>query len=226
MLGSFAMYQEQRLVNAPTDLQSPIQNPMLITSALRCLVTAQELANVSYCWPPGLLGLNDLDFHGWLEDASKDENRGGYSPGIYLWRLPKDAEFPPRNAEQPFQSLILDTVQSAHKVLLRGDPRDWPYVFAALCILSLIQHDLQVTSDFTDALAAPTQGLRSYIGALSTVFLLCVKEHNPLTFEFDIENYALLVDDDAEAVKMFEWISNEWKESSKIMYGLLRLCAS
>ncbi|KAF2503354.1 hypothetical protein BU16DRAFT_521938, partial [Lophium mytilinum] len=215
-IGFFAKYQEQRLSQI-SETPSPIDNSMLITLALRCLLTSQEFANITYCWPPRLPGIDDDNFHGCISEAYKDTRGGGYSPRVEVWRLPKDTELP-ESTKEPCHSVLINTVRLAHKTLLRKDPRDWPFVFCTLCILSLVQHDLEIAGDYTDALASASQDFRQYLLALSATFLLCVKDNHPFNKAFDIEKYSLLVDDEEEAINTYEWLHAMWIEYSQEEY--------
>ncbi|KAF2805176.1 uncharacterized protein BDZ99DRAFT_114735 [Mytilinidion resinicola] len=78
----FTSYQEQRLSQIPRAPASLIDGSMLITLALRCVVTSHRFANIHYCWLPSSDVPNYIDFHACIAETKKSTHGGGYSPRI------------------------------------------------------------------------------------------------------------------------------------------------
>ena len=117
----------------------------------------------------------------------------------------------PRADEGVDISLMLqDIVKIAQRLLLRGEPKDWPVVFCVLCLLRLIGDQFSTTVAYIDDVFVGRHELNGVIESLCGLYLLSTKECDPLVEDWDSKTYGELVGTESPLVECFDAMIELW----------------
>lgn len=136
-----------------------------------------------------------------------------------MWTLEQDAQLPdfaPQNRER-LPRMIQKTIQMAQRLLYRSRAQDWPWIFYALCILLLVQGDTDAHL-WTEATDRGSKETRKAIQELCHLFHLTTRNTQPLSSDFDIKRYAILVDDNEQAVEHYRRMHELWMANSEFLH--------
>lgn len=203
----------------PTHVQT---EATLVAASLRCLVISNEISHVSGHWSTGYFVREDERYVR-LADVERNPRgeHSGIRPAVEVWRLEDDDRLPdsvPPNRER-LPQMMHRTIRMARRLLDRGRPRDWPSVFYVLCILWLVQGNVDVGlwSKATDPAATE---IKIALRKLCRLFHRITGNMQPLNSDFDIHRYAVLVDDNDLALMHYLKMHQMWTEYSEFTRSL------
>ncbi|KAF2739173.1 hypothetical protein EJ04DRAFT_508894 [Polyplosphaeria fusca] len=118
------------------------------------------------------------------ETFSGSQGQESMNPHVSLQRMSDGFEMPPEDQRMPEQqrlaSFVERALESATKMLLRGDASEWIDVFWTLCILVLVHGDLERAAGFTDTLLTAQNELNRALENLTALYLHCCGDLHPL----------------------------------------------
>jgi hypothetical protein len=176
-----------------TDLR---QHPGFL--ALRCLALTRDLVEFAKHFPVGWRVDDDFSHEEWKEADNTWKEDG--EAHMHLSRMPQGFEIParaPRGYPDRFLlQMLISSIEGAHVLLLQEEPSAWPWVFDTICILLLVQSQLESCESFTSAFKDAENKLFGAIIALSDFFLSYVGDLHPLNDEpMDGDWFRMLVGD-------------------------------
>ena len=188
----------------------------LIAASLRCLLISYEIEQISINWA-GRPFENQEDTYVRLTEL-ETEPKGGLSPSVELWKLADGYVLPKPNpnSRETLASMLQKIIQTAQQLLYRHRPEDWPYLFYVLCILLLVHSNLS-DARWTNALEETAAQLKEALHDLCYIFHLCTENVQPLRSDFDIELYALSVNENELAVEHYRRMNEVWMENSTFL---------
>ena len=189
----------------------------VLAASLRCLVISNEIDQVSAHWSIRYFRDND-ECYLRLADVKRNPmgENSGIQPSVELWRLndtPKSLHSIPPNRER-LPELLQRTIEIAQRILDRNRPQDWPSLFYVLCILSLTRSSIDA-SLWTTATVRADRELKKALRELCRLFHLATGNVQPLSSAFDIEHYAIMVDDNEQAVEHYHRMHQLWIVNSE-----------
>ena len=158
----------------------------LIMLSLHCLIATIELAELT------------LSHNGSMELPTPVPYRIG---GAYIRAEFKEVTDPSKwpqdpPGKYPLVRTLQRVTQSAYRMLLRGDARDWPAFYYTYFILNRIAWNLQIPQKLTTAFRGAASKFDDDIEGKLCGFAKYVTEGNELYYStFDINKYKLLVSD-------------------------------
>lgn len=134
------------------------------------------------------------------------------------FRPPDNTEFVRVHDSLP--QLLATAVELARTDLLKGDPTRWPAVWFTLCLLWLIDFNLEDAPGFTDTLLTAQNTLRGAIESLAQLYLHCCGDLHPLNEEgVDRELFKLICGAEdvntSTTLERFLEFNDIWVESSE-----------
>ena len=153
ILKSSAHWQESYFLQSTLMPTHTHGEATVVAASLRCLVISQPIFQISFNWSRSEFRSEDERYS---RLADLDRSPGGHNTGILplidAWRLGTSEQLPdsvPQDRET-LPQMLQGTFQMAQRLLYRGRPQDWPALFYVLCILSLVQGNLDAQF-WTDA---------------------------------------------------------------------------
>ena len=142
--------------------------------------------------------------------------------------MSEDYELPNDRKERTntLRFLLRKTVQTAQKLLLRGQPEDWPTLFYTLCLLMIVYGTFDLSSSFTHVLRRTSREFRKVLKSLIRLFLYCCGDLHPLNNVFDIKSYALMVGGNTLPVEHYMEMNSIWVECRTFSNPLVRCLTS
>lgn len=224
IIDSSAQWQEHYLLKSTLMPTHTHNEATVVAASLRCLAISHEIAQISGNWSTSYFQEEDERYVR-LADVKRNPRgeNSGIRPSVDVWRLEDDAELPesiPQNREK-LPHMLRGTIQMAQRLLCRGRPQDWPSLFYVMCILLLVHGDLDAYfwTESTDRAARET---KKAIRKLCRLFHHTTGNMQPLSSDFDIKRYAVLVDDNELAVEHYGRMHQMWMDNSEYTRRLQR----
>ena len=197
----------------PTKIQD---EGTIIAMALRCLVIANEIGQVTNNWSTRHFRRRRETY---VQMAETEQNsKGGLCPSIKVWRLDDgdDVDLSVKEPEgrETLASMLQNTIQTAQRVLCFGRPQDWPSLFYVLCILILLHGELRSADTWTGAFESAAEELERSLFKFCHLFHLGTGNIQPLRFDFDIEQYASMVGGNELLVEHYQRMNEIWVTNS------------
>lgn len=189
----------------------------VVAASLRCLAISDDNQQISGTWSLSDLRRKEERYY-CLADVERHPggHDTGIRPSVEVWRLRDEAELPdsiPQNRER-LPQILRETIQMAQRLLYLGRPQDWPSLFYVLCILLLVNGDLD--ADFwTEATDGAARETKKTFRKLCRLFHHITRNMQPLSSDFDIRSYAVLVDDNELAVEHYGRMHRLWVANSE-----------
>ena len=191
----------------------------VVAASLRCLAISNDIDQITSNWSTRYFQ-SENDSYVRLADVERKtsgQDIEGIWPSVEVWRLGDDEELPdfiPRDREQ-LPQILWGTIQMAQRLLYRGRPQDWPSLFYVLCILLLVHGsiDAQFWTGASDQAAKET---KKSLRDLCDLFYRTTGNMQPLSSDFDIKRYAVLVDDNELAVRHYRRMHLMWMDNSEL----------
>jgi hypothetical protein len=150
------------------------------------------------------------------------------NPSLEVWRCDLATESGSaclgHDGGKQLSSMIEDIVRITQRLHFRRRPKDWPSLFCVLCLLKLILDEMHCFS--FDTFNCAHDALKSVWSMLCQLYHVCTKGNHPLTHDWSVEEYALLVGNDTLAIAHFRLLNDMWVEgtSTSFLYPtILRL---
>ena len=223
-----AQWQESYFLKSTLMPTNTHNEATVVAASLRCLVISNEITQASHNWSTGCFEREDERYVR-LADVERDP-RGqstGIRPSVEVWRLDDDAELPnsiPQDRET-LPQILRTTIQMAQRLLYRRRPQDWPSLFYSLCIL-LLAHGNVDAGLWTGATDRAGMETKNALRKLCNQFHRTTRNMHPLGSNFDIEQYATLVDDNELAVEHYRRMHQLWMDNSEFTHKLQRAITS
>lgn len=240
ILKSSAQWQESYLFKSTMMPTHTYGEATVVAASLRCLVISQQISRVWAHWSGSDFQSED-ERYSRLADLKRNP-RGkdtGIGPSIDAWRLGKSEQLPdsvPHDREM-LPQMLQGTFQMAQRLLYRRRPQDWPPLFYVLCILTVVQGN--INSEFwTNATHVAAKETKKTLRRLCHLFHRFTDNMQPLNSDLDLERYAALADDNELAVEHYRrmhqmWLDNKdgdeveedaadfWKNLDSFVHGMM-----
>ena len=188
----------------------------LIAASLCCLTLANEIYQVTINWRVSYR----LKYGRWgrLTELERDPIRG-ISPAVEICRFPCKFKCPPY--KRTFGSTLRIILQKLQTILYRRRPEDEPYIFYTLCILALFSNIIGYQNQWTAAFRKADRELRDGVLELCEMYHLSTNNRHPLNSNFDIDEYAALVDGNELVTKHLKTMHDLWMINGSSTLGLI-----
>lgn len=209
-----AEIQEEIILSRPLETEENLsEEDLVIALALKALALAHNYPLVTCSLPFGFATRRvPPDLFQQPEIIQGPEPGGPRS--LEIWRcasIPQmDAAQPEQDGGEHLSSMIQDIVRLTQKILLRRRPKDWPALFCILCLLKLIQTTLSFTVNWVDFFNPGARSLNQVWSILCQLYHVSTKGKHPLTYTWNLEEYASLVHGDVLSIGHFRSLNQMW----------------
>jgi hypothetical protein len=204
-----AVYQKTLIQNKRGGLCED-DTEILVLLALRCLAISHDLSVVD--WNPVNLEReykrqNEAKFEPITFGRASGSHR--LRPLIELWPMSQDYERPNSGKDytNSLSFLLRKTFRTAQRLLLRGQPQDWPTLFYTIALLKLTHEKFHHLS-----FGSCGRELEEALKSLIRLYLHFCGYFHPLNAGLDIEWCSLMVGGDALRVKHYKEMNSMWIE--------------
>jgi hypothetical protein len=203
-----AQIQEDILSEASPTPENLSEDVLLIAISLRALALAHNLELVAYSLP--CCTDTEMLSHTFLQpEIVRDEN-----PSIEIWKCVSTPQMVSGQLEDndggQLPVIIQDIVRITQRMLFRRTPKDWPSLLCVLFLLKLICFQFYSSCNWLEFSNIKMEALENVWSLLCGLYSVCTKGHDPLTSDWNCEEYASLVGSDKLAVAHFTSLNKLW----------------
>ncbi|KAF4635310.1 hypothetical protein G7Y89_g2789 [Cudoniella acicularis] len=201
-----AKIQEDIILEARYYSKPLTEEDLLIASTFRVLNLVHDITKLGSCLQPR----SKLDFIGSSYLESEAVTRSGDNLTILVSRC----EAPKPDQGVDISSLIQNIVAALQRLLLRGQPPDWPTAFCTLSLLKLVEGQLVtfVDFDYIDGFNKGPRVLHEVWKALCQLYDTISRGNNPLKARWDGNAYVREVGGMCHAPSHFEALNELWTD--------------
>ena len=215
-----AEIQEDIILSRTLTTQGSLsEDDLVIAMALRALALAHNYPLVTCSLPFGF-ATRRVPPDVFQEPETVQGPEPGGSRSLEIWRcgsVPQmDTAQPEQDGGERLSSMIQDIVRLTQQLLLRRRPKDWPALFCILCLLKLIQTTLSFTVNWVNFFNEASRSLNQVWSILCQLYHVSTKGKHPLTYIWNIEEYASLVHGDTLSIEHFRSLNEMWVDEGKI----------